>query len=50
MSHQSLIEHHFFPVNVQVHEKSFLRNSCPISENQHKTTLKNITFAHLTYV
>ena len=44
------IVHHFFPLNVQVPEKSFLRKGCSISENQHKTTLKNINFAHITYV
>ena len=46
----SSIVHHFFPLNVQVLEKNFLRKSCCISENQHKYTLKNITFAHITYV
>ena len=40
----------FFPLNVQVLEKSYLRKSCSISENKHKYTLKNITFAHKTYV
>ena len=50
MSHQRLIEHHFFPINVQVVEKSFFTKSCSICENQHKTTLKNINFAHITYV
>ena len=50
MSHQRSIVHHFFPLNVQVLEKSFLSKSCSISENLHKTTLKNINFAHITYV
>ena len=50
MSHQKSIVHHFFPLNVQVLEKSFLRKSSSNSENQHKTTLKNITFAHIAYV
>ena len=36
----------FFPLNVQVLEKNFLRKSCSISKNKHKTTLKNINFAH----
>ena len=40
MSHQSLILHNFFVLNVQVPEKNFLRKSCSISENQHKNTLK----------
>ena len=50
MSHQRSIVHHFFPLIVQIPEKNFLRKSCSISENQHKTTLKNINFAHITYV
>ena len=33
MSHQRSIVHHFFPLNVQVLEKSFLRKSCSISKN-----------------
>ena len=40
----------FFPLNVKVLEKSFLSKSCSISEIQHKTTIKNIKFAHVTYV
>ena len=47
---QKSIEHHFFPIIVQVLEKSFFTKSCSISENQHKTTLKNINFAHITYI
>ena len=50
MSHQRSIVHHFFPLNVQVLEKSFLRKSGSISENKHKTNLKNINFAYITYV
>ena len=50
MSHQRSILHPFFPLNVQVLEKNFLRKSCSISKNKHKTTLKNINFAHITYV
>ena len=50
MSHQRSIVHHFFPLNVQVLEENFLRKGCSISENLHKTTLKNINFAHITYV
>ena len=50
MSHQMSIVHHFLPPNVQVPEKSFLRKSCSISEKYHKTTLKNINFAHITYI
>ena len=50
MSHQRSIVHHFFPLNVQVLEKNFLRKSCSISENWHKCTSKNINFAHITYV
>ena len=50
MSHQRSIVHHFFPLIVQIPEKNFLRKSCSISENQHKTTLKNINFAHITYI
>ena len=49
MSHQRSIAHHFFPLNGQVLEKSFLRKSCSISEKYHKTILKNINFAHITY-
>ena len=44
------IVQHFFPLNVQVLEKSFLRKNCSISETLNKTTLKNINFAHITYV
>ena len=40
MSHQTSIVHHFFPLNVQVIEKNFLRKSCSISKNKQKTTLK----------
>ena len=50
MSHERSIVHHFFPLNVQVLEKKFLRKSCSISENKHKATLKNINFAFITYV
>ena len=49
MSHQMLIVHHFFPLNVQVLEKSFLRKSCSISEkltqnyfNKHQFCSHNI--------
>ena len=50
MSHQRSIVHHFYPFNVQVLEKNYLRESCSISENLHKTTLKSINFAHKTYI
>ena len=40
MSHQRSIVQHFFPLNVQVPERSFFRKSCSISKNLHKTTLK----------
>ena len=40
----------FFPLNVQVLETNFLRKSCSNSKNYLKTTLKNINFAHITYV
>ena len=50
MSHQRSIVHHFFPLNVQVPEKSLLRKSCFNSKNEHKTTLKNINFAHIVYI
>ena len=40
----------FFPLSVQVLEKSFLRKSCSMSQNYYKHTLKNITFANKTYV
>ena len=33
MSHQMSIEHHFFPLKVQVLEKNFLRKGCFRSEN-----------------
>ena len=44
------IVNHFFPLNVQVLDKNFLRTSCSISENKQKTILKNISYAHITYV
>ena len=50
MSHQSSIAHHPFPLNVQVLEKKFIRKSCSISENEQKTTFKNINFALITYM
>ena len=50
MSHQSSIEHQFFPLNVQVLEKKFLRRSCSFCENELKATLKNIIFAYTTYI
>ena len=50
MIHQRSIVHHFFPLNVKVPEKNFLRKNCSMSENYHKTTLKNINFAHITYM
>ena len=50
MSHQMSIVLHFFPLNLHVLEKNFFRKSCSISENSHKTTLKNINFAHITYI
>ena len=50
MSQQRSIVHHFFPLNVQVLEKIFLRKSCSISENLPKATLENINFAHITYI
>ena len=50
MSHQSSIAHHLFPLNVRVLEKNFMRKSCSISENEHKTTFKNINFALITYM
>ena len=50
MSHQRSTVHHFFPHIVQVLEKNFLRKSCSIIENQHKSALKNINFAHITYI
>ena len=50
MSHQMSIVHHIFPLNVQVLEKNLSRKSCSISENSHKTTLKNINFAQITYI
>ena len=50
MSHQRSIVRHCFPLNVQVLEKSFLTKSCSISENQHKTVLENINFAHTNYL
>ena len=40
--------HHLFPLSVQVLEKNFLRKSCSIGRNLHKTTLKNINLAHIT--
>ena len=40
----------FFPLNVQVLEKNFLRKSCSISKNKHKTTSKNINSDHIPYV
>ena len=50
MCHRRSIVHQFFPLNVQVLEKSFLKKSCSISENEHKNTLKNINFAYITYI
>ena len=50
MSQQRSIVHHFFPLIVQVLEKNFLRKSCSIGENLHKTTLKNMNFAHIKYI
>ena len=40
----------FFPLNVQVLEKNFFWKSCFISENSHKTTFKNTSFGHNTYI
>ena len=50
MSHQRSFVHHFFPLNVQDLEKNFLTKGCSISENKHKSTLKDITFANKTFV
>ena len=50
MSNQRSIVHHYFALNVQVLEKSFLGKSCSISKNSNKTILKNINIAHITYI
>ena len=50
MSHQLSIVHQFLPLNGWVLEKKFLRKSCSISENLHKTALENINFAHTKYL
>ena len=50
MSHNMSSVHHFFPLIVQVLEKSFLTKCCSISENQHKTALENINLAHTKYL
>ena len=47
MSHQRSYVHHFFPLNLQVIEKSYLRKICSISENKRKTALKNVNCAHI---
>ena len=47
MSHQRSYVHHFFPLNVQVIEKSYLRKICSISENKRKTALENVNCAHI---
>ena len=40
MSHQRSYVHHFFPLNVQVIEKNYLRKICSLSENKHNTLSK----------
>ena len=47
MSHQRSYVHHFFPLNVQVIEKNYLKKICSISENKHKTTLENVNCAQI---
>ena len=50
MSHQRSPIRHFFPLNVQVLEKIFLRKSRSLRENKHKTILEKINFALMTYI
>ena len=50
MNHERSIAHHFFHLYVQILEKNFLRKSFSISENKQKTNLRNINFAHITYI
>ena len=49
MSHQISFVGIFFPLNVQVTEKIFNR-SCLIKKNSHKTTIKNVNFAHKKHI
>ena len=44
MSHQRSVVHHFFPLNVQVLEKNFLRKSYSISETLTQNYFKKHQF------
>ena len=50
MSNRISIVHHFFPLNLQLLEKLFVKKICLISEKSNETTLKTSICSHIIYM